>query len=303
MCFAIEATPQCLSSVNPVGGTESLLVLEKKSLRVISFYRYGQGNKYFARDSHSDFINLIDKAYYNYLSVSIGYGLLKRLTLEAEIGYYANKTQVYSTQPEYTLTGRGMSNLTFMPKLNVYTNHVKRIYASVGIGVKVPFSRDMQVVDNVQLPVEIQPTLGAYGVTANATLVKENPEKGWRFFVTNRTEIHGKNKLGYKMGSAVFNSVYASKHLMFPWLNGDWTTIVQLRQEIRTRDIKIGGGEKESSGGMLFFIVPQLNYVAFGKWNLSAMVDIPIYQYFNGTQLGAGLGATLSISRVFKPDK
>jgi hypothetical protein len=38
---------QCLSSVNPVGGTDNLLVIEKQSLRIISFYRYGQGNRYF----------------------------------------------------------------------------------------------------------------------------------------------------------------------------------------------------------------------------------------------------------------
>jgi hypothetical protein len=29
------------------------------------------------------------------------------------------------------------------------------------------------------------------------------------------------------------------------------------------------------------------------------MVDVPVYQYFNGTQLGAGIGLTLSLSRSF----
>jgi hypothetical protein len=29
------------------------------------------------------------------------------------------------------------------------------------------------------------------------------------------------------------------------------------------------------------------------------MADIPVYQYFKGEQLGAGLGFTLSISRSF----
>ena len=55
---------QCLSSVNPVGGTNNLLVLEKKSLRVITFYRYGQGTQYYEKNNHSDF-NLISKAYYS----------------------------------------------------------------------------------------------------------------------------------------------------------------------------------------------------------------------------------------------
>jgi hypothetical protein len=68
---------------------------------------------------------------------------------------------------------------------------------------------------------------------------------------------------------------------MFPWLKSDWTTIIQLRNEIRTPD-RIEGKVKPSSGSVLFFIVPQVNYVLLEKWYLSVMVDLPVYQYFVG---------------------
>ncbi|MBN1416118.1 MAG: hypothetical protein JW973_13535 [Bacteroidales bacterium] len=289
---------QCLSSVNPVGGTENLLVLEKKSLRIITFYKYGEGKHYYEKAKRSDSAYLINKANYNYLSGIIGYGLSNKITLEAEFGYYINKSQHYSTQPEYTLTGRGFTNLIASVKYNLYTNHRKRIYYSVAAGVKIPFSREPKEVNNVELPVEVQPTIGAYGLVVNSYFVKENSEKALRFFVTNRIEANLSNKNDYQLGTTIFTSFYISKHLMFQWLKGDWTTILQVRNEIRTRD-QISDRLKESSGGYLFFVAPQINYVIKEKWYISAMVDIPVYQYFNGTQLGTGIGATLSLSRTF----
>jgi hypothetical protein len=292
---------QCLSSVNPVGGTESLLVLEKNAIRIISFYKYGQGKAYYTKNKKADF-DLIEKACYNYFSVLAGYGINNKLTLETEAGYYFNKSQTYNVEPKYTLTGKGLSNLVLLAKVNLYTNHVKRIYFSFAAGPRIPFKRGFQTVNNVLLPIELQPSAGAYGLVLNSSFVKENSEKGLRCFITNRTEINGRNRNNYRPGTSIFTSAFISKHLMFQWLKGDWTTILQLRNEIRTRD-KMNCCFKESSGGTLLFLVPQLNYVMFEKWSLSAMIDIPVYQYFNGTQLGASPGLTISLSRVFKMQK
>lgn len=288
---------QCLSSVNPVGGTENLLVLEKNSLRIISFYKYGEGKQYFEGDRHADF-NLIRKAQYNYLSGIIGFGLTHKLTLETEFGYYINKSQHYATQPEYTLTGRGLTNLVVSAKANLYTNHINRIYFSAAGGVKIPFSRTPQEVDNVELPVEVQPTIGAYGFVFSSYFVKENSARALRFFITNRVETNLRNPDDYHLGTAIFTSLFVSKHLMFQWLKGDWTTILQLRNEIRTRD-QLSERLKESSGGYVLLVAPQINYVVKEKWYMSAMADIPVYQYFNGIQLGAGIGVTFSLSRTF----
>ena len=295
--FWLEA--QCLSSVNPVGGTDNLLVLEKNSVRVISFYKYGQGNKYYEGSNPSDF-NLIKKAYYNYLSAIIGYGLTPKLTLELETGYFFNKTQDYNLQPAYSLTGKGLSNAVVMAKHSLFTEPFKRIYITGAIGVKIPFSRELQWSENnVKLPVEVQPTLGAYGAVFSTSFVKENSGKGIRYFLTNRIEAHAPNKEDYRLGTSVFSSFYISKHLRQPWLKDNVTAILQIRNEIRGYD-KIDGRKKESSGSTLFFVVPQLNYVLKEDWYLSAMADIPVYQHFKGTQLGAGMGFTFSVSKTFR---
>jgi hypothetical protein len=293
-----EISAQCLSSVNPVGGTNNLLVLEKKSLRIISFYKYGQGDQYFEGTRHSSF-NLIDKAYYNYLSTTFGYGITNKFTFEVETGYFFNKTQVYNLEPKYRLTGHGLSNMVFLGKHSFYSEPVKRIFITGAAGVKVPLSGNPQIVNNIELPVEVQPTIGSYGLVFSASFVKENSGTGMRYFFISRMETNAPNKKEYQLGESFFNSFYVSKHLMFPWLKGDWTTILQLRNEIRGYD-QFENIRKESSGSVLFFLAPQINYVYRDEWYFSAMLDIPFYQNFNGTQLGAGPGFTFIVSKSFR---
>lgn len=295
------AKAQCLSAVNPVGGANNMLVLEKNTLRVIAFYKYGGGNQYYQGSSHYNSKVSIDKAFYNYLATTIGYGISNKFTLELESGYFFNKTQEYNTQSaENKLVGQGLSNLVILGKQSLFSEPVKRIYFTGALGVKIPFSRNYQWDNGVLLPQEIQPAIGAFGAVFNLNFVKESPENGLRYFFISRAEVNGENKYDYKLGHSFYNSIYVSKHLMFPWLKSDWTAILQLRNEIRTQDKEPDGSLKDDSGSTLFFISPQINHYLKEKWNLSAMIDIPVYQNFKGTQLGAGPGFTFVLSRTFR---
>ena len=289
---------QCLSSVNPVGGTNNLLVLEKNSLRIITFYKYGQGNRYYSGTEVSDF-DLVDRAFYNYWSTTFGYGVTQKFTIEFESGYFFNKTQVYNLEPEYRLRGSGLSNMVLMAKHSLYSNPFKRIYVTGALGVKLPFSRDTKWVNNVELPTELQPTMGANGMVFNLAFVKENSGNGMRYFFISRAEFNDTNHKKYKLGNSWYNSIYVSKHLISTKIKGDWTAILQLRNEIRQQDV-IEEEFKKSSGSNLFFVSPQLNYVLKEQWYISGMIDIPVFQNFNGTQLGAGPGYTIILSRSFK---
>ncbi|NQU88563.1 MAG: hypothetical protein HQ541_22680 [Mariniphaga sp.] len=288
---------QCLSAVNPVGGSTNLLVLEKHTLRFITFYRFNYGNRFFENAKHADF-DLIKNANYNYLGYILGYGITNKLTLETELGYFINKTQKYNIDPEYSLTGSGFSNAVVSAKFGLFKDNFNRRYLSVSMGAKIPFTTKPQIVDGVELPIEVQPSNGAYGIVLQSFFVKENSERGLRYFVINRFESNFRNPQEYRLGSAFYTSFFISKHLMFPWLKGDWTAIIQLRNEIRGKD-KIDCCDKESTGSILFFVSPQINYYLKEKWNFSAMLDIPVYQNFRGTQLGTKMGITFNVARDF----
>jgi hypothetical protein len=293
-----SGTAQCLSSVNPVGGSNNLLILEKHSLRVISFFRHNYGNQYYEGNKPSDF-DLIESANYNYAGSVIGYGLADKITFETEIGYFFNKTQHYNTDPAYSLKGSGFSSAVLSTKISLLKDDIKRLFISTSLGVKIPFSTHPISRGGVELPIEVQPTNGAFGMVGQLFIVKEVPASGIRYFVTSRIESNTRNSLEYKLGTSFFSSFFFSKHLMFSWLKGDWTTILQIRNEIRNKD-KTLTGLKESSGGSIFYTSPQINYFIKEKWNVSVIVDIPVYQYFNGTQLATKYGISMNFARDFK---
>lgn len=295
LLFPLTGASQCLMSVNPVGGTANILTLEKNTLRVISFYKYGGSSQYFKGSKKSDFA-LIDKSYYNYLSANIAYGFSSKFTIESELGYYINKIQHFAVSPVYKVRGYGFSNAVLSGKYTLYSNQIKRNFFTVSGGAKIPFRRTKQQSGGVDLPIDVQPTLGAYGMVFQSFYVNEVTHSGMRYFISNRFEYNFANKYHYKAGSSLVNSFYASKHLVA--VPGDWTVILQLRNELRNVD-RINDTVKPSSGSVLLFVVPQINYVYKEKLYVSLMADIPFYQYFKGEQLGAGLGFTLSISRSF----
>ena len=289
---------QCLSSVNPVGGSANLLVLEKNSLRVIGFYRFNYGDRYIEGSRRSDF-DLIRNANYNYAGTILGYGVANRITLETELGYFINKTQNYNTDPQYSLKGSGVSTGVLSVKYSLFKDDEKRLFVSSGLGAKIPFSTKPLYRDGVELPVEVQPTLGAFGVVIQGFIVKEKPITGTRYFLTGRMEVNSRNKQEYKLGTSVFTSFFISKHLMFPWIKGDWTVILQLRNETRGVD-RTMAGVKESSGSTIFYLVPQVNHSIKEKWNVSLIADLPFYQHFNGIQLATRYGITLNFAREFR---
>jgi len=85
---------------------------------------------------------------------------------------------------------------------------------------------------------------------------------------------------------------------MFQWLKGDWTTILQIRNEIRFKNRR-ESDPVEASGGVIFFLSPQINYSIKETWNISVMGDLPVYQYLNGIQLGTKFGITFGLARDF----
>ena len=292
------SSSQCLSSVNPVGGTSNLLALQPKTIRTITFHKFNYGNRYYQENQPSDF-DLIERAFYNYIGTILGYGITSRLTLETEAGYFINKTQQYNVEPAQKQRGYGFSNVIVSARYGIYSNNYRRLYFSASAGMKIPCSGNYQVVNGVELSEELQPTIGSYGLVFQSYLVKENSFRGLRFFLTNRLETNRVNRKDFKLGTSFFTSFYVSKHLMFQWLKGDWTTILQIRNEIRNKN-KRESVPVEASGGILFFLSPQINFSIHEIWNISIMGDIPVYQYLHGIQLGTKYGITLSLSRDFK---
>lgn len=273
--------------------------MDKSTLLMTLFYRFSCSDQYFEGDKqYLGNKEVLQKASYNYFGFLSGYGLTDRLTVEAEAGYYLNKTQVYYIE-DAELTGRGLSNLIISLKPQLYHHPDKRFEVSCALGANIPFSTKMQQVHGVTLPINVQPSIGSYGLVFQSFLIKENSFRATRFFWVGRVEKYFENREDYKPGTLYLNSLIFSKHFVFEqWKLKDWTFILQLRNQIKERDF-LSNQVMGSTGNFLLFLIPQVNLTIREHWNVSALVDIPVYRYYNGIQLANKSSFVLTLIRDF----
>lgn len=296
---------QCCSPGNPVGGTTNIGILDKKAFRLISFYRHSESSGYWQGNKKSDF-NFVKSANFNYVGTVFAYGLLKKLTLETELGYYINKSQTYNIEPEFTNKGYGFNNGVFSVKYNLISKTEKLVEWTTGLGVKFPFKAQYQIVNNVELPRDVQPSTHAFGIVAQSFLYKGIPAKGLRLFLINRYDANYPDPQRFKFGNSIVSSFFVSKQIK----QSNWAVITQLRHEYRAKDVRDANNNScagcfatgtyvNASGGSLIFVAPQINYTLTKKWNISLLADVPVYRNYNGTQLGNKFAFALYLSRDF----
>ena len=282
--------PQCCSTGSPVGASVYVGVLGKNSLRLIAYYRYNFSDSYYEGTNKTTENNQLRSSDYNFTGLSIGYGITKRLTLETDLGYFINKTQVFNTI-DFQEKGFGLANGGVTLKYGAFVKPAKQIEITVGAGIRYPFSTKPQEINGVQLSRDVQPSTNAYAVSGMLFFNKGFPSITLRIFSLNRYDHNFEDPLHYKYGDILINSVFVSKQIVKYFLG-----IVQIRSEYRrpdedTHDVRV------NTGNHLLLIVPQLSYSIAGKWNLSVLCDIPVYKNYTGKQLTPTYSFAVSLTR------
>jgi hypothetical protein len=289
---------QCfVSPGNPIAGSSNVGVLQKNTWRLATLYKHQRMGDYFDGNQNIG-RGIISSANYNFISTGLTYGLSSRISLEAEAGYFINKTWHYTADMDPT-RGHGLANAVLSFKYLFHHDPRNDFEFSGSAGLSIPFSSEPLAIDGVQLPVELQPSTGTYGVIFQSVLMKEYPHSGWRFFLINRAELGlNENAQGYRFGDAWHTSFFVSKHLFSPYtdLTKDLTAILQIRHQYMAQN-HLAGETIAYSGSHQIFIAPQLNYNLAELWNLSVIVEIPVYQDYKGIQLANKFGAALVVTR------
>lgn len=109
----------------------------------------------------------------------------------------------------------------------------------------------------------------------------------------NHTEVKTANPDGYRYGNLLSTSVFGSAHVGLRW-----DAAFQMRSEIRARDRR-KSGPIPVTGSTKVFLSPQLSYAISQTLVVSGLVDVPIYQYYRGGQLGSTIGFSISLIRRF----
>lgn len=296
LCGSLRSYGQCCSPGSPTTGTVNQGTLAKKNLRSILLYQFGNSKDFFTGSSKSG-VGAVQYASYNYLNFNIAYGITSRFTAELTGGYSITRKQVYSVlpPPDNKLIGNGFSDFIMQGKYSWIKNKTKQLELTTGLGLQLPITRKAQEKNGVLLARDVQPATNATGFVASLFLYKGFMQKKTNLFFASQIIVPGKNDLKYQVGNTWINAFFVSYSIKYPW-----SVTLQVRDEMRTKDYRTGQ-LIAASGSRLLFFSPQANYTFGRLTDVSLLFDLPLYRYYNGTQLAKQFNISIVASRLFEP--
>ncbi len=290
--FENSGYAQCCSAGNPFFYGEQANMAHKE-LQVIAGYKYSTSDTYY-NGSEPISIDFIDKAYFNYLNLQLIYGITSRLSAQTDLGYFINKTENYSKEGWTSSRGYGLGDLTLTLKYLAYRNSTKRISLIPSLGVKFPIGVFDQEVDNVKLPITVQPSSGSYKYLANIYFNKgfKNPKWNLGFFGSfEYAQLIDSENFYYKYGNMYLFSLIGS------YLINDKINLgLEIRSDNRGKSQREDDKIVESSGYNIVYTIPHISYSFTKKWLLSLNAEFPVYRYYNGIQMGNKFSVSAQLS-------
>lgn len=292
LLLLVEMNAQCCSAGNPFFYGE-LSSLSKKSLQFIIGYKYSTSSQYYSGSKPID-IDFVDKAYFNFLTLQSIYGITERLTVQADLGYFLNKTETYLKEDWNTSNGYGLGDASVTFKYLVYNSFKKHFQIIPSLGITFPIGVFDQEADHVKLPITVQPSSGSYKYQAGLYMNKRTNNGKFSFALFGMYEyaqlIDSKN-FYYKYGDQFLVSFIGSYKVSRKIAIGG-----EFRNENRAKSLRNDGQIVESSGFNLIYFIPHLSYSFARNWYLAINSDLPLYKYYNGIQLSNTFSISARIS-------
>ncbi len=288
----MRAMAQCCASGNPFISDAEQPALQSRVLTAAITYRYSHSEQFYHNDSPYDDLDFSQTAYVNYSELQLAYGITKWLTVMGDLGYFFNKTLL--TEGQDPMRGYGLGDAAIYLKFNAYSNPKTRFTISPSIGMKFPIGVFDQEVDNVKLPISVQPSSGSYKYLGTIFISKGFAKTmAVAGFVSYEyaSLIQSENfyyQYGYQWIGALYFNYRFMKNLSLD---------LQVRNEYRAEAIRENKEIVEASGYNVTLFTPQLTYSFKYNWYLSAFGDIPLYKYYNGIQMSFGYSLSLRLTK------
>jgi hypothetical protein len=298
MLSAQNAAGQCCSAGNPVGGDGSNDGLNEKALRFYVSYKYSLSEDYYHYDAKYD-VPYVQKSDFDYGSISLTYGLLPRLTVHVEQGYFWSKAQELTINNQYEkIQSKGFGDLALNLRY-IAVKTVKPISQLVfSAGFKAPVGAFNEEIDGVTVPISLQPSSGAFKYNASAFYFRKRSDRksGWNTFALfELSQTINKGYLVYRYGN-YFQYALAGTYAF----NKKFSVIASAKFEWRGKDEREDEIVIESSGSRVVYFNPQIMYSFSPKWSLILMSDLPVYKYVNGFQLTNKFSVQVGIRKDVK---
>jgi hypothetical protein len=283
---------QCCASGNPFISDAEQPALQSRVLTLALTYRYSHSEQYYHNDSPYHDLTFNQTANVNYTELQMAYGITNWLTVMADLGYFFNKT--LQTEGQEPMRGYGLGDAALYLKFNLYSNARARFSVSPSIGMKFPVGVFDQEVNNVKLPISVQPSSGSFKYLANVFISKGIAKKmAIAGFVSYEyAQLIESENFYYRYGQQWIAALYFNYRII-----KNLSIDLQLRNEYRGKAIRENDEVVESSGYDVIYFTPQVTYAFSSDWYLSAFADIPVYKYYNGIQMSFGYAVSLRLTK------
>jgi hypothetical protein len=294
--YSFESYAQCCAAGNPVSGDGQQKSINKNQLRIYGSFKHSYSEQYYFEDKKED-VAFIDNSQFNYSSIQATYGITKKWNMQAELGYFFDKSQTVNMPDKYVFKGYGIGDLGITARYQILSL-VKPQSELVGsIGAKFPVGKFDQDMDGAILPISLQPSTGAMKYNAGLYYSRVNSNNKFSFYsflFAEYSSLIQSDFFYYKYGNYYSLSAFG-KYKLTPRIYA----VLQLREEVRGKDKRENNEEIASTGSYVLYTAPQLIYNFYGTWTLLCQADFPLYKYVNGEQLTNKYSFTAGIHKTF----
>lgn len=231
-------------------------------------------------------------------TLSLDINLAPRWAALITLPYISNEISFSGT----TQKAEGLGDAALYLKYTLFqswVNSTREVQLIGGVDSETGETRETDAQGNL-LPASEQPGSNSTDIIIGGAL-------NWGFlgFVTHADLTYRMmGTAGYQFGDAVF----ANAGINVPLRAKSWSLTGEVNAEFRERDRSSLPGpailpnkEVRDSGGETIYLTPGVQWHPSDRWFLNAAVQVPVYQYFHGTQLAADANYIFSVYRRFGP--
>ncbi|PKK84181.1 MAG: hypothetical protein CVT49_05130 [candidate division Zixibacteria bacterium HGW-Zixibacteria-1] len=282
LAFAMTGYSQnCCAPAVPQQGVLGETVALPHTLEIGLHYEYLRSAGLYEGSDQIDDPNLT-KAIWKRAILTLSYGIMPKLGVSAIIPYLWKEKDRYlpALETRYINETEGIGDITFFARYSpLARSFVNFRELSVGFGVKIPTGATDRQNYNFLLPEELQPGTGSWDY--NLSLSYYQGFEPVDFYLSG-TYLITTEYQDYKFGNQ-FSYLLSSNFHLLEWLDAT----ASLSGSMRAKD-QDNGEDNDQTGRHQLWLVPGVQAQVLPKsLRLQAYFEQPIYQHFEGTQLGS----------------
>ena len=220
-----------------------------------------------------------------------------KLVVIAGIPYLSKEMGLTKNGNRVARYASGWGDLKLLGKYQLYQRDTRRATLRMTFlgGIKLPTGKSDASDDTGPLPRPLQLGSGSFDVLGGPIITYVRNRIGLNAEVSYRKNSRAE---GYQFGD-VWTANLAMGYRIFPRVYKTYpspysSAFVELLSEISGKDRK-QGSDQENTGKKILVLSPGVQFVFSSTFLLEASLQVPLYQYFNGEQLGLDYSYTLGL--------